>query len=85
MNIFVESNINEGVIMQVILNKLNEILSHIKDNDSSKYIDINEVSELCSVSKATIYRNVKSNQLKASDKTGKLLFKVSDVENWLNG
>jgi predicted DNA-binding transcriptional regulator AlpA len=71
--------------MQVILNKLNEILSYVKDNDSSKYIDINEVSEWCSISKATIYRNVKANKLKASDKTGKLLFKVSDVENWLNG
>jgi excisionase family DNA binding protein len=84
MIISVESNINEGVIMQVILNKLNEILSHIKDKDSSKYIDINEVSELCSVSRATIYRNVKKNQLKASDTTGKLLFKVEEVERWLN-
>ena len=84
MIISVESNINEGVIMQVILNKLNEILSHIKDKDSSKYIDINEVSELCSVSKATIYRNVKKKQLKASDTTGKLLFKVEEVERWLN-
>jgi excisionase family DNA binding protein len=75
----------KGVKMQLILNKLNEILSHIKDNDKSRYIDINEVSELCSISKSTIRRNVKSNQLKASDKTGKLLFKVTDVENWLNG
>ena len=75
----------KGVKMQLILNKLNEILSHIKDNDKSRYIDINEVSELCSISKSTIRRNVKSNQLKASDTTGKLLFKVSDVEDWLNG
>jgi len=75
----------KGVKMQVILNKLNEILSHIKNNDKSRYIDINEVSELCSISKSTIRRNVKSNQLKASDKTGKLLFKVADVEDWLNG
>ena len=71
--------------MQVILNKLNEILSYIKKTDPSRFIDINEVSELCSISKSTIRRNVKSHQLKASDKTGKLLFKVSDVENWLNG
>ncbi len=70
--------------MRVIIDKLDEILSYVKDKDSSKYIDINEVSEWCSVSRSTIYRNVKNNQLKASDKTGKLLFKVSDVENWLN-
>ena len=71
--------------MQLILNKLNEILSYVKDNDSSKYIDINEVSEFSGVSISTIRRNVKANKLKASDTTGKLLFKVSDVENWLNG
>ena len=71
--------------MQIIVNKLNEILSYIKDNNPSRYIDINEVSELCSISKSTIRRNVKSHQLKASNKTGKLLFKVEDVENWLNG
>ena len=71
--------------MQVILNKLNTILNYIKDNNPSRYIDINEVSDFSGVSKSTIRRNVKSHQLKASNTTGKLLFKVSDVENWLNG
>ena len=71
--------------MKLLLNKLDQILTYIKDNNPSRYIDINEVSELCSISKSTIRRNIKSHQLKASDKTGKLLFKVSDVENWLNG
>jgi excisionase family DNA binding protein len=71
----------------LILSKLNEILSYVKDGENAnslRYIDINEVSELCSVSKSTIRRNVKANKLKASDTTGKLLFKVSDVEAWLN-
>jgi len=70
--------------MQVILNKLNEILSHVKQNDPSRYIDINEVSEFCGISKSTIRRNVKNQNLKASNATGKLLFKVQDIEEWLN-
>ncbi len=70
--------------MQVILNKLNEILSYVKQNDPSRYIDINEVSKFCGISKSTIRRNVKNQNLKASNTTGKLLFKVQDVEEWLN-
>ena len=70
--------------MQVILNKLNEILSIVKQTDPSRYIDINEVSDFCGVSKSTIRRNVKNQTLKASNTTGKLLFKVQDVEEWLN-
>ena len=71
--------------MQVIISKLNEILSFIKKNDGSRYMDIKECSEVCGVSRSTIRRKYKNQSLKASDKTGKLLFKVSDVENWLNG
>ena len=71
--------------MQVILNKLNEILDYVKKTNPSRYIDISEVSEFSGVSKSTIRRNVKDNKLSASNSTGKLLFKVQDVENWLNG
>ena len=71
--------------MKIILNKLNEILTYIKKNDPSRYIDIKEVSKFCGVSKSTIRRNVKEKSLKASTKTGKLLFKISDIEKWLNG
>jgi len=70
--------------MQVILNKLNEILSYIRKTNTSRYIDINEVSEFCGISKSTIRRNVKNQNLKASNATGKLLFKVQDIEEWLN-
>lgn len=71
--------------MQLILNKLNEILSYVKGTNPSKYIDISEVSEFCNISKSTIRRNVQAGTLKASSTTGKLLFKVSEVERWLNG
>jgi excisionase family DNA binding protein len=71
----------------LILSKLNEILSYLKEGENTKplrYIDINEVSELCSISKSTIRREVKSGKLKASNNLGKMLFKTSDVEAWLN-
>ena len=71
--------------MQVILNKLNEILDYVKKTNPSRYMDISEVSEFSGVSKSTIRRNVKDGKISASNTTGKLLFKVSDVENWLNG
>ena len=71
--------------MQLILNKLNEILNYVKETNPSKYIDINEVSELSGCSKSTIRRNVKKGSLKCSNATGKTLFKIEEVERWLNG
>ena len=55
-----------------------------------KWIGVNEASEYCGVSTATLRRNVISEKhpkgtLKASNKTGKLLFKKSELESWLNG
>jgi len=37
------------------------------------------------MSESTIRRAVKRGTLKASQSTGKLLFKVSSVDRWLNG
>jgi len=71
--------------MQLIINKLNEILNYVRDTNPSKYIDISEVSEISGVSKSTIRRNVQKGTLKCSNVTGKTLFKVEDVERWLNG
>jgi excisionase family DNA binding protein len=70
--------------MQLILNKLNEILAYVRNTNPSKYIDISEVSELSGVSKSTIRRNVQKGSLKCSNATGKTLFKVEEVERWLN-
>ncbi len=57
--------------MQVILNKLNEILDYVKKTNPSRYMDISEVSEFSGVSKSTIRRNVKYNILSESNSTGK--------------
>ena len=70
--------------MQLIINKLNEILEFVRKTNTSRYIDINELTEYANVSKSTIRRNVTNGTLKASKSTAKLLFKVDDVEAWLN-
>ena len=71
--------------MQMILNKLNEILELVRGTNPSRYMDINEVAEVCNISKSTIRRNVQKGSLKCSQKLGKMLFKVQEIERWLNG
>ena len=70
--------------MQIIIEKLNEVLAHIKTNDLSRYMNISDVCDYTTLSKSTIRRNVKNKKLKASNVTGKLIFKVKDVEQWLD-
>ena len=50
-----------------------------------KWMDINKASKYCDVSCATLRRNVKANKLVASQVNGKMLFKKSELESWLNG
>jgi len=71
--------------MTRIIQKLNEILTLLKGNDPSRWMDIKKTSDYTAVSRSTIRRAVQNGSLKASNTTGKLLFKVSDVERWLNG
>lgn len=68
-----------------IIKLLKEIKALIQDKISNRWINIHEVSSMTSTSLSTIRRSVNSGNLKASKKTGKLLFKISDVERWLNG
>ena len=71
--------------MNRVIQKLNEILSLLRGNDPSRWMDIKKTSDYTAVSRSTIRRAVQNGSLKASNTTGKLLFKVSDVERWLNG
>ena len=64
---------------------LKEIKSLIQDKITNRWMNIHEVSNYTSVSSSTIRRAVQRGELKVSNSTGKLLFKVSDVERWLNG
>ena len=68
-----------------VMELLQEIKTMIMGNQiQDKWMDINKASKYCDVSCATLRRNV-GKGLKASSTTGKMLFKKSDLEEWLNG
>ena len=66
-----------------------EILSEIKDKLNNKlthnWVNIKQVCNYTGLSESTIRRAIRKGVLKVSTSTGKLLFKVSDVDRWLNG
>ena len=68
-----------------ILETLEELKSLIKTNHHNKLMNIREVCDYTSVSESTIRRAVKKSVLKASNQTGRLLFKRINVDNWLEG
>ena len=63
---------------------LEEIRELILGKISNRWMNIKEVSNYTSVSQSTIRRAVQKGVLKVSTTTGKLLFKLSDVDRWLN-
>tara|TARA_B100002003_G_C13797974_1_gene394068 strand:+ start:124 stop:345 length:222 start_codon:yes stop_codon:yes gene_type:complete len=73
------------MIEQRIIEKLDEIKHIIKSKVDNKWLNINGVCDYTGLSNSTIRRAVRNGSLKASTSTGKLLFKVSDVDRWLNG
>lgn len=68
-----------------ILEELKEIKSLITQNTTDKYLDMRKVLEYTSLSGSTIRRAINKGELRASKKTGKLLFNTNDVKRWLNG
>lgn len=52
---------------------------------SHKYLSINEVARIASLSPSTIRRAVTRGELKCVRRKGKLIFKESDVHKWING
>lgn len=74
----------------IITKKLEEIktliidLTYSKNDTNNSWLDINQATRYCSCSVSTIRRNIDSGSLKVSTKLGKLLFKKSDLDNWLN-
>ena len=64
---------------------LTEIKGLIQDKVSDRWLCIREVCEYASISESTVRRAVRKGSLKASQQTGRLLFKVSSVDRWLNG
>ena len=68
-----------------IIEKLDRIEKKLDGNYSNKFLSINQVSALVSLSPSTIRRAVAKGHLKCSRRLGKLLFQESAVRKWLNG
>ena len=67
-----------------IKDQLNRIERKIGTKKLIRYLNINDVSEMTSLSLSTIRRSVAKGELKCSRRLGKLLFIESDVRRWLN-
>ena len=68
-----------------IREQLERIEKKLDGTFSNKYLSINQVSKLVSLSPSTIRRAVAKGELKYSRRQGKLLFQESAVRIWLNG
>ena len=68
-----------------IREQLERIEKKLDGNFSNKFLSINQVATLVSLSPSTIRRAVEKGELKCSRRLGKLLFQESDVRKWLNG
>ena len=68
-----------------IIEQLERIEKKLDGSFSNKFLSINQVSALVSLSPSTIRRAVAKSTLKCSRKLGKLLFLESDVRKWING
>ena len=60
-------------------------MQKLKLSINDKWLNIDAVCDYTSLSPSTIRRAVYKGALKASRITGKMLFKTSEVDRWLNG
>ena len=68
-----------------IMERLDNIQKKLDSKHINRYLSINQVCDLTSLSQSTIRRAVNKGELKCSRKLGKLLFLESEVRRWLNG
>ncbi len=71
----------------LLLEKLDDLQEGLRSarNKVDAWMDINEACDYTNVSDSTIRRAVRKGELKVSKKTGKLLFRKSSIDSWLNG
>ena len=68
-----------------IIERLDNIQKKLDSKHINKYLSINQVSNLTSLSPSTIRRSVQKGTLKCNRRLGKLLFLESDVRKWIDG
>ncbi len=67
-----------------LIETLEKIEKYISEGNREKWLNINGVKEYTSLSVRKIRRSVANGQLKSSKKAGRLLFKITWIEKWLN-
>ena len=68
-----------------IQEQLDRIEKKLNGKYSDPFLSLKQVSELTSLSTSTLRRAIRKGYLKCAKNSGKLLFKRSNVERWLNG
>ena len=63
---------------------LNEILIKVKQVSSDEWLTIRQAVNYTKLSHQTLRRYISKGKLKASKNTGRLLFKKSHLDKWLN-
>ena len=66
-----------------IREQLERIEKKLDGNFKNKFLSINQVSKLTSLSPSTIRRAIARGELKCSKRLGRLLFQESDINKWL--
>lgn len=66
-----------------IREQLERIEKKLDGNFKNKFLSINQVSKLTSLSTSTIRRAIARGELKCSKRLGRLLFQESDINKWL--
>jgi len=69
--------------LNTLMEQLDRIEKKIDGTTSNRFLDIKQTAEYTSLGVSTLRASVAKGTLKCSRKLGKLLFKVTDVDKWL--
>ena len=72
-------------MLNTLIERLDRIEKKIDGNLSNRYFDIIKASAYTSLSVSTLRRYILKGELKCSRKLGKILFKESDIDRWIQG
>ena len=72
-------------MLESIIDHLTRIEKKIDGTFSNKFLSINQVANLTTLSPSTIRRAVQKGTIKCNRRLGKLLFQESDVRKWIDG
>jgi|TARA_B100000959_G_scaffold13752_1_gene13602 predicted DNA-binding transcriptional regulator AlpA len=70
--------------LQAIFEKLEYIETILTGYQQDRFLNTRDVIQLTGLSDSTIRRNVRKGTLKCSKATGKMIFRESDIRNWLS-